>query len=185
MRLSTARTHSQPAEGEVRANTIDKLLDLNRKASKDAQQRKRDAVVETLLDRAAKALAVRNGLEPLAARARIESADGRAVLESAAWRWGFMEGNALNLFKPSPTAGLLKLPDLSLAIGFEHRLGLTGDSAEARRLVQTARILTLTECAESVRGVKAYVVSGGLPQTAGFVPRSAEKFPHKILTAAT
>ena len=42
-----------------------------------------------------------------------------------------MEGNALKLFAPTPQAGSLKLPDLSLALGFEHRLGLKGKNATA------------------------------------------------------
>ena len=76
----------------------------------------------------------------------------RRIIEKAAWQRGFMEGNPLMLFRPSPTAGNLKLPDLSLALGFEHLLGLKGETAGAADLlVQTAPIRSLRESQGPIR----------------------------------
>jgi len=43
------------------------------------------------------------------------------------------------------------LPDLSVAIGFEHRLGLEGRKAAVGKLVQTARIMSLEESLGATR----------------------------------
>lgn len=122
--------------------------------SQEAVERKRSLVVDTLLGRAANAVAERNGIGKDEALRRIEGVGGRALIETAAWRWGFMEGNALSLFTASPTAGSLKLPDLSLALGFEHRLGLDGGKATVGKLVQTAQIISLDESLEALRFCK-------------------------------
>ena len=55
--------------------------------------------------------------------------DARATIEKAAWQRGFMEGKPLIQFKPGPMAGIGKLPDLSLTLAFENRLGLKGETA--------------------------------------------------------
>ena len=82
----------------------------------------------------------------------MESIGARRIVEKAAWQRGFMEGNPLMLFRPSPTAGNLKLPDLSLALGFEHLLGLKGETAGAADLlVQTAPIRSLRESQGPIR----------------------------------
>ena len=141
----------QLATGPVRHAGGTEIAARAKSRARDSLDRKRALVVETLLGRAARALAVRNGLSEDEARARIEGAGGRAVLEAAAWRRGFMEGNALNQFAPTPQAGSLKLPDLSLALGFEHRLGLDGGRASAGRLVQTARIVSLDASPDATR----------------------------------
>ena len=111
----------------------------------ETRKRKRKLIVDTLLDRAARVVAERNGIQKDTAKKRIEKVGGRAIIETAAWRWGFMEGHPLVLFTAAPQAGSLKLPDLSLAIGFEHRLGLEGNKASVGKLVQTAKIVELSE----------------------------------------
>lgn len=127
------------------------IVERLRKKSQEAVARRREIVVDTLLERAARIVAERNGIEKDEALRRIEGVGGRAVIETAAWRWGFMEGNALAMFKPSPFAGSLKLPDLSIAICFEHRLGLDGGNATIGKLVQTARIMSLAESLGATR----------------------------------
>ena len=62
-----------------------------------------------------------------------------------------MDGNAITLFAATPQAGSLKLPDLSLALGFEHRLGLDGGKATAGKLVQTAQITPLRDSVDTMR----------------------------------
>ena len=82
----------------------------------------------------------------------MESIGARVTLEKAAWKRNFMEGQPLKLFKPGPTAGNLKLPDLSLALAFENRLGLKGETASATDLlVQTAPIRSLKESQGAIR----------------------------------
>ena len=127
------------------------IVERLRKKSQEAVARRREIVVDTLLERAARIVAERNGIEKDEALRRIEGVGGRAVIETAAWRWGFMEGNALAMFKPSPFAGSLKLPDLSIAICFEHRLGLDGGNATIGKLVQTARIMSFAESLGATR----------------------------------
>ena len=141
----------QRATSPVRFDGREALQKRLQKIARDVTSRKRALVVDTLLNRAARVVAERNGLDADEARRRIESVGGRQVLETAAWRWGFMEGNALNLFKPTPTAGALKLPDLSLALGFEQRLGLDGGGAPVAALVQTAAIRSLVESTDAER----------------------------------
>ena len=82
----------------------------------------------------------------------LDSVDARATIEKAAWQRGFMDGNPLNQFKPGPMAGISKLPDLSLALAFENRLGLKGETASATDLlVQTAPMLSLQAAQEPLR----------------------------------
>ena len=130
------------------------IVERLQKKSQEAVARRRGIVVDTLLDRAARVVAERNGIEKDEALKRIDGVGGRDIIETAAWRWGFMEGNALAMFTASPTAGSLKLPDLSLAIGFEHRLGLDGGRATVGKLVQTARIVSLAESTDATRFCK-------------------------------
>ena len=133
------------AKGKIRCDASESFIALHRKRSEEFATARRTLIVDTLLDRAVRLVASRNGLTESDARKRIEDVGGRAIIETAAWWWGFMEGNALSQFKPSPTAGSLKLPDLSLALGFEHRLGLAGEKGEVRKLVQTAPIRSLSD----------------------------------------
>jgi tetrahydromethanopterin S-methyltransferase subunit F len=139
------------ATKKIRYDGIKAIVEDVRQKSQKAIERKRRLVVDTLLGRAANAVAVRNGLDREEALKRIEGVDGRAVIETAAWRWGFMDGNAITLFAATPQAGSLKLPDLSLALGFEHRLGLDGGKATAGRLVQTAQITPLRDSVDTMR----------------------------------
>ena len=82
----------------------------------------------------------------------MESIGARQIIEKAAWQRGFMEGNPLNQFKAGPTAGIGKLPDLSLALAFESRLGLNGETANATDLlVQTTPIRSLKESQGAIR----------------------------------
>ena len=144
----------QYASKRIRFDIVDKISERMQNHSQETAVRKRQLIVETLLDRAARVLAERNGLKNEEALVRIESVDGRATIETAAWRWGFMEGNALALFTPTPQAGSLKLPDLSLALAFEHRLKLDGAQAIVGKLVQTAPIRSLQESLDAIRYCK-------------------------------
>ena len=141
----------QFATKKIRYDGSKAIVEDVRQKSKSAIERKRRLVVDTLLGRAANAVAVRNGLDREEALKRIERVGGRAVIETAAWRWGFMDGNAITLFTVTPQAGSLKLPDLSLALGFEHRLGLDGGKATAGKLVQTAQITPLRDSVDTMR----------------------------------
>lgn len=134
------------AVGPVRGENRDALAKHRREEGAQRLAARRTLVVETLLMRAAKVVARRNGMEEAEARRRIEAVDGAALLEKAAWRLGMMEGNPLLQFKGGVSGGLLKLPDLSLAVAFEHLLGMTGVHwREGARLVQTAQIVPLQE----------------------------------------
>ena len=135
----------------LRGDNSAQIVERVREMGKARADTRRQLVVDTLLDRAAKALAARNGLDEGDARRRIEAAGGRATLTAAAERLGMLEGNALALFTPKPGAGSLKLPDLSLAFAFERRLGLDGSSGAANALVQTARVRPLDDTPGSMR----------------------------------
>ena len=141
----------QYATKPIRHDGGDAFLERQRIRAQATVKRKRGIVVDTLLDRAARVVAARNGLEKDEALRRICEVGGRAIIETAAWRWGFMDGNALTMFVASPNAGSLKLPDLSLAIGFEHRLALDGGRATVGKLVQTARIVPLADSLDATR----------------------------------
>ena len=136
----------------------DVLIKTYRARAQATNAKKRKLIVDTLLDRAARVVAERNGLTKQEAADKIAAANGRAVIETAAWRWGFMDGNALALFTATPHAGSLKLPDLSLALGFEHRLGLDGGQATVGKLVQTAPIRSLKESLDALRYCKNVIV---------------------------
>ena len=144
----------QFATKKIRHDGRKAIVEDVRQKSQKAIERKRRLVVDTLLGRAANAVAVRNGIDREEALRRIEGVGGRTVIETAAWRWGFMDGNAIKLFAATPQAGSLKLPDLSLAIGFEHRLGLDGGKATAGKLVQTAQITPLRDSVDTMRFCK-------------------------------
>ena len=147
------------AVGPVRGINV-KVLKAHR--SEEGAQRlaaRRALVTETLLMRAAKAVARRNGLSEDEARRRIVAIGGAVLLEKAAWRLGMMEGHPLIQFRGGTSGGLLKLPDLSLAAAFEHLLGLEGASwRESARLVQTARIVPLAESVGRARHMIAATV---------------------------
>ena len=157
------------AQGKIRWNGVKALVERTRRQSEDAVARRRKSVVDCLFDRTARVLAERNRdvFDAAGAAAQLEASGARTILERAAWARGFMEGNALTLFKPSPTAGILKLPDLSLALGFERRLGLKGATASAGGpLVQTAPIRSLA-AARTVRDS----MSGAYPCRALWTPK--------------
>lgn len=149
----------QFAVGRIRFDGGDALVEKHRARAQTANTTKRKLVIDTLLDRTARVVAERNGLNKREALAKIEAANGRAVIETAAWRWGFMEGNALQLFTATPQAGSLKLPDLSLALGFEHRLGLDGGHAAVGKLVQTATIRSLEDSLDAMRYCKDVTIT--------------------------
>ncbi len=148
----------QYATGRIRFDGAEKLVEKQRVRALDTATKKRKLIVDTLLDRSARIVAERNGLTKADALKKIEAVNGRAVIETAAWRWGFMEGNALQLFAPTPQAGSLKLPDLSLALGFEHRVGLDGAQATVGKLVQTAPIRSLKDSLDAIRYSKDAVI---------------------------
>lgn len=169
------------ATGIIRAQTKEKIVEKSKTRAEEAIARRRALVVDTLLGRAASVVAARNGLDADEARRRIESVGGRAVLEKAAWAWGFMEGNAIKLFKPTPTAGNLKLPDLSLALCFEHRLGLEGGRSAPGRLVQTARMRTLAEAQGAIRAS----ISGAYRCRSVWTPQPGKKRERIAYTSNT
>jgi len=144
----------QFATKKIRYDGAEDIVERHRHKTREVLTQKRILVVDTLLGRAANAVAERNGISKEEALSRIEGIGGRAVLETAAWRWGFMDGNALTHFAATPQAGSLKLPDLSLAIGFEHRLGLNGSRATVGKLVQTAQIMSLDDSRDTLRFCK-------------------------------
>ena len=137
------------ATGPLRADNTEAIARLSRSRAAARTTAKRVLVVDTLLARAARAVAMRNAISEDDARRRIELCGGRELMESAAWGRGMMEGNALAMFSPKPNAGSLKLPDHSLALAFEYELGLDGGSGTA--LVQTERIVPLSETVGSMR----------------------------------
>lgn len=149
----------QYATKTIRYDGRQDMIDMAAERTRKATEKKRTLIVDTLLDRAARVVAERNGLEKDDAKSRIEAVGGREIIETAAWRWGFMEGNALQLFTATPQAGSLKLPDLSLALGFEHRLGLDGGKASVGKLVQTAKILPLDDAIDSQRYCKDAMIA--------------------------
>ena len=142
------------AAGKVRGDNSKIIRDRMQKQSEEATARRRKMVVDCLFARACAAVLSRNKnvLDEQSVVARMTEIGARQIVEKAAWQRGFMEGNPLNLFKPGPTAGNLKLPDLSLALMFENRLGLKGETASAADLlVQTAAIRSLKEAQGAIR----------------------------------
>ena len=134
------------ATGPVRGGIADSVAKSHLQNAARRLAAKRALVVETLVARAAKIVARRNGMAEDEARRRIGREGGAELLEKAAWRLGMMEGNALVQFKGGDAGGVLKLPDLSLAAAFEQMLGLDGGNwREGSRLVQTVRIAPLAE----------------------------------------
>ena len=164
------------APGRVRGDDV--ALQAATRAKADARLVVRRALVtETLLRRVVAVCAARFGCAPTEMRARIEAAGGRALLEKAAWARGFMEGNALAQFAPSPAAGALKLPDSSLAFAFTHLLRIEGTAPRGSgalaasppsRLVQTARIRPLSETIRATR--QTFTVRCGVRQFLKLVP---------------
>ena len=164
------------ATGKVRGDNSKVFKERAQKLSEEATARRRKMVVDCLFDRACAIVLERNAdkFTPDTVKIALDGIGAKAILEKAAWRWGFMEGNPLSLFKPSRTAGNLKLPDLSLALGFEHRLGLSGNTATIGRMVQTAKIAAL----EEVRGTIRDSVSGAYPCRSVWTPKpDKEKEP--------
>ena len=161
------------APGKVHGDNTEKLKARVQKQSEEATARRRKMVVDCLFDRACAIVLERNAdkFTPDTVKIALDGIGAKAILEKAAWRWGFMEGNPLNLFRPSRTAGNLKLPDLSLALGFEHRLGLSGNTATIGRTVQTARIAAL----EDVRGTIRDSVSGAYPCRSIWTPKPGQE----------
>ena len=116
----------------------EKIREVRVKLSDD----RRGHVVETLFARTRDAIAGRNGLERGETERLLDSVGCRATLEKAAGELGLLEGNRLALF----TTGELALPDLSLAVAFEQKLGLESPNWKPKRLVQTTRIKPVEEC---------------------------------------
>ena len=142
------------APGKVRGDNGKALKERSQKQSEEATARRRKMVVDCLFARACAAVLNRNRnvLDEKGVVDKMDEIGARRIVEKAAWQRGFMEGNPLMLFRPSPTAGNLKLPDLSLALGFEHLLGLKGETAGAADLlVQTAPIRSLRESQGPIR----------------------------------
>ena len=74
----------QFATKKIRYDGSKAIVEDVRQKSKSAIERKRRLVVDTLLGRAANAVAVRNGIDREEALRRIEGVGGRAVIETAA-----------------------------------------------------------------------------------------------------
>ena len=141
------------APGKVRGDNSKAFKERSKKQSEEAITRRRKMVVDCFFTRACAAVAVRNrnALNEQEVVRRMEEVGARATLEKAAWQLGCMNGNPLMLFKPGPTAGNLKLPDLSLALCFEQKLGLKGETAGDEMVVQTAPIRTLKDSQGAIR----------------------------------
>ena len=130
---------------KIRYSDTSRLVKMARDKSEARIKAKREALVEMLMTRAAKAVAARNGLSEENARRRLDEVGTREVVETAAWKLGMMEGQPIVLFNGQANAGVLKLPDLSLAFACEHVLGLDGSAGKAASLVQTARVRPLAD----------------------------------------
>ena len=157
------------AAGKVRGDMTDTIVAHRRKTAEEAIERRRKMIVDCLFTRACTAVLMRNRnvLDEKGVVAKMDGIGARQIIEKAAWQRGFMEGNPLNLFKPGPTAGSGKLPDLSLALAFEHRLGLKGETASATDLlVQTAPIRSLRESQGAIRET----VAGAYPCRSMWTP---------------
>ena len=155
--------------GKIRGDNSKTMMERVRKQSEESAARRRKMVVDCLFARACAAVLNRNRnvLDEKGVVAKMDEIGARQIIEKAAWQRGFMEGNPLMLFKPSPTAGNLKLPDLSLALGFEHLLGLRGETAGAADLlVQTAPIRSLRESQGEIREA----ISGVYPCRSAWTP---------------
>ena len=141
------------AQGLVRPSFGDTMKARIKQNSEDSAARRRKMVVDCLFTRACTAVALRNKnvIDEKGVVARMNEINARATLEKAAWLKGFMEGNPLNQFKPGPLAGILKLPDLSLALCFERKLGLKGETAGGEMLVQTTPINSLKAAKGAIR----------------------------------
>ena len=103
---------------------------------------RRSYVVQTLQDRARRVLAERNGLSEDEAGRLLDSVQCAETLAKAAQALGLFEKQKLSLF----TTGEATLPDLSLAVAFERKLGLESPNWKPKRLVQTTRIRPVEEC---------------------------------------
>ena len=103
---------------------------------------RRSYVVQTLFDRAKRVLAERNGLTEDEAGRLLDSVGCKETLTKAAQELGLLEGQKLTLF----TTGEATLPNLSLAVAFEEKLGLESKNWKPKRLVQTTRIRPVEEC---------------------------------------
>lgn len=126
------------AHGDNAAVANEKIAGRRKQMSDD----RRSHVVQTLLDRTRRILAERNGLSEEEAGRLLDSVGCADTLTKAAQELGLFEGNKLMLF----TTGELSLPDLSLAVAFEQRLGLESPNWKPKRLVQTTRIRPVEEC---------------------------------------
>ena len=157
------------AVGEVRANISASTKERMAKISEEATSRRRKMVVDCLFTRACAAVASRNrnALPEQDVVRRMIEINARATIEKAAWQRGFMEGNPLNQFMPGPMAGINKLPNLSLALCFEHKLGLKGETAGDELLVQTSPIRPLKEAQGSIR----HSISGVYPCKSLWTPK--------------
>ena len=115
---------------------------------KTAGQRKqmlddrRAYVVQTLLGRAKRVLSERNALAEDEVGRLLDSVGCAETLANAAQSLGLFEKQKLSLF----TTGEATLPDLSLAVAFEQKLGLESPNWKPKRLVQTTRIKPVEEC---------------------------------------
>ena len=147
------------AAGKVRGDNGKAMKERSQRHAEEATARRRKMIVDCLFARACTAVLLRNKnvLDEQSVVARMDEIGARQIIEKAAWQRGFMEGNPLNLFKPSPTAGNLKLPDLSLALAFEQKLGLKGETAGDELLVQTAPIRSLKDSQGPIRAAIAGV----------------------------
>ena len=133
------------SEGVIRHTDVTHLVRMTRDKGAERIAAKRNLLVDVLMARAAKAVAARNGLSEEDARKRIDDAGARTAVEKAAWKLGMMEGSPIVLFHGQANAGVLKLPDLSLALACEQALGLDGSAGTMEKLVQTARVRPLAD----------------------------------------
>ena len=126
----------------VRGDNLAKAMAKTAGQRKQMLDDRRSYIVQTLQGRAKRVLAERNGLTEDEAGRLLDSVGCKETLAKAAQALGLFEGQKLILF----TTGETTLPDLSLAVAFELKLGLESPNWKPKRLVQTTRIRPVEEC---------------------------------------
>ncbi len=140
------------AAGKIRGDTGETIVRHRQKQAVDALAKKRELVVDTMLRRLVRAA----GIDAETASAAVRDApiygELRGMLEVACRKLGMLEGNPLNLFKPVEQAGILKLPDLSLAIAAELKgAPVSRSPGSAALFTQASPIRPLPEASNAFR----------------------------------
>lgn len=148
------------ARGNIRADCVDKIIAFREETSVRMNAEGTERIVNELFRRACAVVLERNegetvpmdcpevakpsaGMMVSAATVGeiLESSGGRGILQAAAEKFGLLRKGRMVLVN----GGTLWMPDTSIGVCFEKRLGLTGSKYKPRRLVQTTPIRALSE----------------------------------------